>query len=300
MLDTRHLAVLAALTEEGRFDRAATRLGITQSAVSQRLKALELQAGGPLVVRETPPRLTAQGQELLAHFLKVQAMEQALTLHDKTGAGPKRMAIAANADSVATWLLDVLAPLGQAGEYLFDIRIDDQDVTQDLLKQGEVLGCISATERPVSGCRSWSLGNMTYHLWASPGYMARWFPNGWSPERAARAPLLVYNRKDELQDRFLADQMSFDAAVMPRHWLPSSHGFVEAIARGFGCGMAPVAQIQQFRDAGQLVEVVPGRAHKVPLFWQAWDLKGSSIDAVSSRIIAMKDRLDDHLSYPMT
>jgi LysR family transcriptional regulator (chromosome initiation inhibitor) len=52
--DPDALECLAAILEEGGFERAAQRLSITQSAVSQRLRALEAQVGTVLVVRSRP------------------------------------------------------------------------------------------------------------------------------------------------------------------------------------------------------------------------------------------------------
>lgn len=43
--DPDALECLAAIVEEGGFERAAVRLSITQSAVSQRLRSLEVQVG---------------------------------------------------------------------------------------------------------------------------------------------------------------------------------------------------------------------------------------------------------------
>ena len=45
MLDFRQLAALAAIVEEQSFDKAAQKLHVTQSAVSQRLKQLEDKLG---------------------------------------------------------------------------------------------------------------------------------------------------------------------------------------------------------------------------------------------------------------
>ena len=55
------LECLAAVIEEGGFEKAAARLNVTQSAVSQRLRSLEAQAGSVLVVRSRPLRATAAG-----------------------------------------------------------------------------------------------------------------------------------------------------------------------------------------------------------------------------------------------
>ena len=54
--DPDALECLAAIVEEGGFERAAQRLSITQSAVSQRLRALESQVGTVLIVRSRPDR----------------------------------------------------------------------------------------------------------------------------------------------------------------------------------------------------------------------------------------------------
>lgn len=68
MIEARHLRVLRAVARGGSFSAAARTLGCTQPAVSQQMKALELAAGTPLVVRggrET--RLTEAGEALVRH-----------------------------------------------------------------------------------------------------------------------------------------------------------------------------------------------------------------------------------------
>ena len=50
-LDYAQIAALTAILKSGSFEGAAHELGITQSAISQRLKALEEQVGTLLVHR---------------------------------------------------------------------------------------------------------------------------------------------------------------------------------------------------------------------------------------------------------
>ena len=73
--DYRTLQALDAVIRERGFERAAQKLCITQSAVSQRIKQLENMFGQPLLVRTVPPRPTEQGQKLLALLRQVELLE---------------------------------------------------------------------------------------------------------------------------------------------------------------------------------------------------------------------------------
>ena len=72
--DPAALECLAAIVEEGGFERAAQRLNVTQSAVSQRLRALEAQVGSVLIVRSRPLRPTSAGQLLLKHTKQMRLL----------------------------------------------------------------------------------------------------------------------------------------------------------------------------------------------------------------------------------
>ena len=71
MFDYKLLAALAAVVEQGGFERAAQVLGLSQSAVSQRIKLLEARVGQPVLQRSTPPAATELGQRLLNHVQQV-------------------------------------------------------------------------------------------------------------------------------------------------------------------------------------------------------------------------------------
>jgi DNA-binding transcriptional LysR family regulator len=79
-LEIRHLIALVAVAEEGTFGRAATRLGYTQSAVSQQIAALERVVGAPLFDRPGGPRpveLTPLGRLLADHARALLARAEA-------------------------------------------------------------------------------------------------------------------------------------------------------------------------------------------------------------------------------
>ena len=97
--DPAALEALAAIVEEGGFERAAQRLNITQSAVSQRLRALEAQVGTVLIVRSRPLRPTA-GHLLLKHTRQLRLLRADLERDlrelapSSTGAGARKSDLA--------------------------------------------------------------------------------------------------------------------------------------------------------------------------------------------------------------
>ncbi|WP_405030467.1 LysR family transcriptional regulator [Nocardioides bizhenqiangii] len=70
VIELRHLAALDAVVAEGTFGRAATRLGYTQSTLSQQIAALERSVGGAVFDRPggpRPVRITPLGRVVLEH-----------------------------------------------------------------------------------------------------------------------------------------------------------------------------------------------------------------------------------------
>ncbi len=103
--DYRALQALDAVIRERGFERAAQKLCITQSAVSQRIKQLENLFGQPLLVRTVPPRPTEEGQKLLGLLHQVELLEAEWLGDDAGNIEPPLISLAVNADSLATWLL---------------------------------------------------------------------------------------------------------------------------------------------------------------------------------------------------
>ncbi|WP_299426214.1 LysR family transcriptional regulator ArgP [uncultured Shimia sp.] len=265
-LDYAHLAALAAILRTGSFDGAAQELGVTQSAISQRLKALEERIGMPLVLRGTPCEGTETGRRLAAHLDQVGMLEGALS-RDLAKLSPRtaRLRIAVTADSLATWFLKAAA---QVPDLLFDLVVDDQDFSADWLRRGEVVAAVTAHESPIAGCDSTSLGPMRYVPSASPAYMAKHFPEGVTAEAISTAPILIFDAKDRLQDTWMATNLGI-TPTPPSHRLPSSTGFVEACLLGLGWGMNPEPLVRPHLETGALVPLIPNTTYDTPLFWQS-------------------------------
>lgn len=281
------LAAFAAVLEEGSFDAAAQRLSVTPSAVSQRIKALEDRLGQVLVVRQAPCRPTPAGERLLRRVrpmqaLQAEALADFLPEENSTGAA-RSIAIAVNDDSLHTWFVAALAQLHDKHGYLFDVRVDDQDHTLELLRNGSVLGAVTAEATPLQGCNVQLLGIMRYRAIASPAFAARYFAAGMDAAAFARAPMIVFNRKDALQWRFVR-RITRAKLAPPVHYLPSASGFVEAAARGLGWCLAPESLIAPALAAKTVVELDPARWLDVPLYWQHAAVRSSTLQQIGQAL----------------
>lgn len=278
MIDYKQLEAFAAVVENGGFEKAATVLHITQSAVSQRIRLLEDRIGAMLIVRSTPVQATAMGKKLLAHYKQVNLMEQDLFVDTlgKTADDYITVPVGINADSLATWIPDTLEELLSISNILVDIRLGDQDKTHDMLKNGEVVGCVSSQPGPMQGCKTVYLGNMVYICCASPEFAAKWFPDGFTSQAVHRAPILTYDRTDEMNNDLLA-RYGIRAGEFPTHYVPDSHMFVDMCKKGLGYGMIPSLQIEDELATKQLIPIVKDYTVTIRLYWHCWNLQTSHI-----------------------
>ncbi|MDH6198630.1 LysR family transcriptional regulator (chromosome initiation inhibitor) [Mycobacterium frederiksbergense] len=274
-IDGQQLVAFAAVIELGSFDAAAQRLHVTPSAISQRIKALEHRVGQVLVVREKPCTATPAGIPLLRLAAQTALLESE-TLAEMSGGSAlrSRIALAVNADSMATWFTGVFS---QTPDVLFDIRIEDQDLSARLLREGVVMGAVTTERRPVPGCRVHPLGSMRYVPVASVEYVRRHLPDGFTREAARAAPSLAWNHHDTLQDQLVRKVFRKDI-VRPTHYIPTAEGFGAAVRAGLGWGMYPEELVSDtfVRITEQHLDV--------PLYWQCWKLDSQMVDTITAAV----------------
>jgi LysR family transcriptional regulator (chromosome initiation inhibitor) len=307
--------------DAGTFEAAARLLHVTPSAVSQRVKALEQRTGRVLLVRSKPLRPTESGVAVVRFARQLAWLEdnaraelgltgadgdgRAAGAEGGRGAAWQTLSIAVNSDSLSTWFAEVTARFGPESAICFDLHREDQDYTDELLRAGLVMAAISSSPKPVQGCVVRPLGHMRYRAVATHGFIRRWFPDGvpgagartgtdtdtdTRPDLAAAlsaAPVVIFNRKDDLQDAFLRGLGA--AASGPRHYVPATDAFLYAVESGFGWGLIPDVQARQFGQV-ELVELAPGRPVDVPLYWQQWKLAPPMLTEVGDVAIEVAAR----------
>lgn len=287
------LECLAAIVEEGGFDRAAKRLSITQSAVTQRLHLLESQAGAVLIVRGRPLKATPAGRILLKHTMQIRVLhsdtehELRNLSHGAVGIFDEedRVSIAVNADSIATWALPAFSALVQRGLNL-EIIADDQDFTQEWLRDGQVLGCVTTFQQALRGCQVVPLGTMAYVAVASPAAIERYCPNGLSPFSFRNLPFIAFGRKDHLQTEFITRAFHLKQVKLKQCFVPSSKGQVHAALMGWGGTVVPELLVRPQLATGELVNLVPEMKLYLDLYWHCWNLNSALINALSEAVIS--------------
>ncbi len=285
-IDRSQLATFAAVLRHGSFDAAGRAMHITPSAVSQRIRQLEERMGQVLVQRATPCIATQAGQVLqkLAEQVALLETEAVRTLGGTAGTGRVRMPIVVNMDSLESWFLSMYTHLADSAALRIDISVEDQDCSASLLREGAVVAAVTADSRAVQGCDVVPLGVMRYLAIASPAFASQYFADGPVDAAFAAAPMVIYNRKDGLQDRFIS-QFSGTPAAPDRHCIPSAVGFIEAARRGMGWCMVPEQMAKPAMARGEVIEIVPGSALDVPLFWQRWSLSSPALNQLTEAVL---------------
>jgi LysR family transcriptional regulator (chromosome initiation inhibitor) len=298
MIDYRLVEAFAAVLDEGGFERAADRLGITQSAVSQRIRALEDGIGRILILRETPPRATQAGERLLRHFRQVAGLEEEAIADLGMGAKAefRRLPIAVNADCLSAWLLDAIAPFLRATKVTLEIFVDDQDKNIRFLRAGTVAGCVTSQRISVQGFESTKIGAARYLLAAAPAFARRWFAKGFDRQTAAKAPLIHFNRDDHLQHRALTQIFGKPQVSPPAHYIPSAEKLAEAVILGLGYAMMPEVQALSEIKKGRLIELDPRGRLETTLYWYRWNRPSELLERFSETIVTEGRRI---LGTPM-
>lgn len=295
MLDYPSIFALAAVVREGSFERAAKALHVTPSAVSQRIRLLEERLGCALVVRGQPCEATETGRRLCQHVDRVSMLEHELQadMPSFIQNEPMRVSVplAVNADSLATWFTNAINAFGRDAPVLLQIAVDDEGHTAQWLRSGQVLAAVTATQEPAAGCNSMPLGAMRYVAAASPAFVARYFPQGIDAHSLATSPSLMFNSKDELQQRWT--KLNYGHIIhMLRHTLPSSQAFVAAALGGLGWAMHPEDLVREHLECGALVELKPSSPLDIPLYWQHARMASSLLSDLTAAVLqSAKTRL---------
>ncbi|NLS12864.1 LysR family transcriptional regulator ArgP [Vibrio sp. SM6] len=286
-LDYKGIEALHSVIEQGSFERAAEQLFISQSAVSQRIKQLEKFLAQPVVIRAQPPKPTPVGKKLLALYQRVTVLEQEL-LPELLNSDEQRavqLALATNADSLATWLIPALTEVMKHRHVELNLSIYGEKRSIEKLKSGEVAGAISLESQPITGCRADYLGRMDYVCVASPEFIQRYFSDGVDQSALQQAPSVSYDKYDDMHKTFLQEHFNLARESVVNHHVSNSEAFVRLATSGIAYCLIPKLQIQRELEQGDLVDILPGFLVTYRIYWHHWQLETGVLQQISTAII---------------
>ena len=296
MLDYPAIAAVSAVVKAGSFERAAAMLGITPSAVSQRVRGLEERLGAMVVVRGQPCTATELGAALCAHLDQVRMLEADLPLAANTGSAPVTVKLAISSDSLASWFTQAATGFARASGLMLDLTLEDEAHTADRLRLGEVVGAITADPEAVQGCRTVALGTLRYLACASPEFTDRHFAaGGVNAQTLATAPHLRFDSRDALQARWAREVHGVELDGLA-HWVPSTRGFLDFALAGLAWGLHPAPLIAPYVADGRMVELPPRQSIGVDLYWTYTRLHAQALQPLTE---AIRRAAADNLAPPV-
>ncbi len=258
MLD--ELDALFALATFGTVSEAATRLRLTQSAVSKRLQSLQSAAGFPLVEPDGRRlRLTAQGSELLTRARPLVAELRGLLQKPPAVDAPASFSIAL-ADSIASsWGPAVIR---QAMEALPGCRIDLHAHRSILVLESVRLG-----RYDIGLCtESATAKDLVQHPLIEEPLV--FIHSGLAARPARRAPLVTIEPTSATWRAVAPKLQAAHPALLavPLVFVESFGAVVQMARAGFGNGILPLGLALDLHLKRSSYRLLPGVARRVALF----------------------------------
>lgn len=286
--DYKLLKALDVVMSSQNFERAAEILCISQSAVSQRIKQLEEFVGHPVIIRGKPLSLTTVGKQIINHYKQVELLERELI--PKVIPGQQlsaiKLSLAVNADSLAIWFLDALAPMIKFSNIELNLVISGETRTIEHLKSGEAFGAVSTNPRPIAGFKTEKLGQLKYVLVASPEFKKHYFANGVTSNALKNAPGANFDRFDLMHQQFIEKHFNLKPDSYPCHTVRSSEAFVNMAKNSLAYTLIPENQIKSELANGELINISPRKYQMDTLYWHSWVLEKGLFKKASQMIIA--------------
>ena len=271
MLETRQLLIFKTIVDVGQFTRAGLRLGLSQPAISQSIRALERQVGLPLLVRlGTSARPTPAGEVLLQYarhvLAKVEEAERVLAETAEGRAGVLRLG--AGAAACQHLLPSVLREFrGRFPRVDLHISSGHTQLTLGRVLGGELdLGLVTLPLRAPK-VRVTSVGRDELQVIVPPDHA--WAARRWvAAAELGDQPLILCERQSRATDLVL--RALLEAGVFPRVAMELDHleAVKEMVRAGLGLAVVPEWAARRETAAGTLHALALGKTG----LWRSWGL----------------------------
>lgn len=269
-----HLEAFATVAETLNFSRAAERLGLTRSALSKQVVALETAVGARLLQRSTRAvSLTPAGQALLDHYQRARAtLLEGLDAVRGVTASVQGLVRLSAPPMLGSRLLAPLAAEFQAQHPQVELDLVLTDRPVDLAGEGFDLALRITAQLPLSYVARTILP-ITWHLCASPDYLTQYGTPATPEDLANHACLLLGHARGGPLLLSSGSRRCVPVAIRT----PLRVNTVEAVSEltqcGYGVGLLPnYLLFGQWGPGAGLNEVLAG--------WQPQPVPGDQLHAL--------------------
>ena len=251
------LPIFVAVIQQGSFSKAADYLGITKSAVSKRITALEENLGVKLITRSTRKlSLTEAGEKYFQHALTaltaVNDAEDAATAHQNKPSGiltvntPMSFGRLHIAPLMATFLKQYPD---------IQLRMDMSDVWSDVIGEGYDVA-IRAADLKDSSLIARKIAPLKSVLCASPEYVKN-HGAPQTPHDLLNHNCVIYSYSDGAGDwHFYKDDEPLTIRVNGNYNINNSEALAIALQDGIGIGRLPTFIAAEFIENGTLLPLL--------------------------------------------
>ena len=245
MLDYRSLLALAAVNREGSYERAATRLNVTPSAISQRIKSLEAQVCGRVLVRGARGQLTPLGALLVKHATQVNVLEQELRgrLRIQNSGPDGTVKIAVSYEHLSIWFLDVICLyLSEFPSINIEIISDKSEFFDDFNSTSTAIAAVSDKKMNLFGYKSILIGNIDYYAVSSNKYFEENSLKGRVSEKIISNTICLCSCGSNTVPSRWANRMFGRDISLKYVTVPSTYDILRALNSHIGWSVIPALQ----------------------------------------------------------
>jgi DNA-binding transcriptional LysR family regulator len=253
-LSSIQLEAFYSLAQTGNFTKAAEKLHVTQSALSQRIMNLESDLETTLFIRDRAGlRLTPAGEDLLRYCQTKNSFEEEFLSSLKSRSASELsgvVRIAGFSSIMRSVVLPALTPLAQKNPHLqLQFLTREMDELLPLLKKGEVDFVLNDRLDDREELESLSVGEEHNVLVERPGY-------------AGEDVYLDHDEKDPVTLRYLKLAKLKSSGKLARHFVDDVYGILDGVKLGLGRGVLPRHIV---RDEKKLSILQPRTVLEIPI-----------------------------------
>jgi LysR family transcriptional regulator (chromosome initiation inhibitor) len=252
------LEAFLAVVERGKVHAAAHDLGLTQTAVTQRIRALETSLATTLFTRSRQGMaLTREGEALLRYCQGVRELEgQALASIEQGGkVSSARVVITGPSSLLRARIVPAVAPvLREFPELAITFLIEDREEWAELIRTGKAQMALMPPEYVAREMDSRLIAPERYLLVGPLSWRGRALDKIVEQER-----IIDFDATDRMTKLYLRQIRLESKARGERHFVNSTELVASLIEQGIGYGVLTEEMAKPYLDSQRLIDLNPGK-----------------------------------------